>query len=142
MQHVTGNYRVHGVVPDTQKFGIVLILKEGDKLIVHPEIVHIGRTGRVSWWFWHNVVPEGGRVEIEFDEQDQNKGPFKERGDTVNKNRGFYSKGQAPSLGIIADGVDKPPSSIYWKYSVKVYDCPKDGEPKTQIDPGVAIDPG
>jgi hypothetical protein len=146
MAQVTEGYRVHGEVLKAEPSGIVLVLKQGDTLAVHPDKVHILKeTGTVRWWFLHEVVPPGGRVEIEFDGTGNDKGPFKARSaDPANPERGKYVKNHKPLLDITADLLDKNPETPtrYWKYSVRVYDCPKGGDPIRTIDPGVAIDDG
>ena len=136
-------YRVHGEVSIDQRSGNVLILKQGPgRLQVQPEVVHIREGGHVRWWVWDDVVPEGGRIEIEFDLQGGNKGPFRQwLGDPGNPERGVYRKNKKPQLGIATNDADQgawndPPG--YWKYTVRVFDA--DGALLIEDDPDVAID--
>ena len=125
MADISPAYRVHGEVESTQQSGNVLILKRTPRKIqIQPQVVHIKRGGHVSWWIWDDVVPDGGTIEIEFDEQGGTKGPFKRRlGDPGNPERGKFRKGKKHALSIVSDDADQgdwtsPPG--YWKYTVRV----------------------
>lgn len=137
------SYRVHGEVLSTQTSGNVLILKRGaHRLQLQPEVVHVKEGGHVSWWIWEDVIPDGGTIEIEFDEQGGKKGPFRRRlSDSTNPDRGVYRKGKSRGLAIVSHNADEgawTASPGYWKYTVRVLDAK--GNVVIEEDPGVAID--
>ncbi len=132
-----------GVVPQSRPVSISCSGTES--LLVVPDIAPIkapGNSGphRVLWKIVRDTVPDGGRLVIEFEIQNEIKGPFPP-GSPHGQGRGRYGMRKQHTMIIDSGDTDQrenPTPPGYWKYKVEVFDA--DDKRVRWVDPGVAID--
>lgn len=124
----------------------VTIARSGDdSLEVTPPIVRVKSPGdvgprKVKWKIDADVVPAGGRLEIEFKEYNGTRGPFPSGGGNSTV-RGYYKIDKKVKMTIDTSNTDlykNPKSDGHWYYKVEVFD--QNDTRIRYVDPGVAID--
>ena len=121
--------------------------KGHDGLEIDRPKVTIRRRSKVKWKCVNldKLIPDGGRLEIEFDEWNNIKGPFEEqRGNPAQNGRGRYRRNKMRPLifdSNKADQIDNPPGEFRWKYTVTVYKTETGDEVfRGPEDPGIEIE--